>query len=148
MAGSAGSSSAERILTVDESITNIGADNPIGPTKGRKVRYVPLPDDLIELLRAHRAAQQKRGVYPYVFSDAAGAGVTPQHVQYRWAKLRAVAGCADTTIHALRHTALTLLALDGVPQNVLMSLAGHLSPAISRLYTDHATAEDVRRFVG
>lgn len=135
-------------LTIDESVTNIGPDNPRGETKGRSVRVVPLPADVLELLRAHRAAQQRRGVFPSIFVGADGQTVTPQHVQYRWSLLRRAAGCPKTTLHDLRHTALYLLALAGAPENVRMALAGHTSADMAGLYANHAGLEDVRRFVG
>jgi integrase len=137
----------EKILTVDETTARFGGQTHTGQTKGRKTRYAPIPDDVLELLRQHRAAQQKRGLFPHVFTYADGSQVKPAHVQHRLGKLAQAAG-VTVTVHGLRHTALTLLALDGTPQNALMALAGHLSPDISRLYTNHATAEDVRRWVG
>lgn len=137
-----------KTLTIDESITNVGPDNVRGTTKGKAVRVVPLPDDLIALLREHQAQQRRRGIFPSVFVDARGETVTPQHVQYRWALLRVAAGCPNTTIHDLRHTALTLLALAGAPQSVRMALAGHRSEQMAWLYSNHASVEDMRRFVG
>jgi len=137
----------EQILTIDETTARFGGETHTGQTKGKRTRYAPIPDDVLALLRDHRAAQQRRGVFPHVFCYADGTQVKPAHVQHRLGVLAKAAGVA-VTVHGLRHTALTLLALDGTPQNALMALAGHLSPDISRLYTNHATAEDVRRWVG
>lgn len=137
-----------KILRVDESITNVGADNPRGSTKNRQIRLVPLPDDILTMLADLRRWQQRRGVFGAIFVDAQGETVTPQHVQYRWVLLRKRAGFAKTTIHDLRHTALTILALAGVPENVRMALAGHRSTQMADLYSNHASVEDIRRFVG
>jgi integrase len=137
-----------KTITIDESITNVGPDNPRGETKGRRIRIAPLPDDIAGLLQAHQTAQRKRGIFPAIFVGKNGEPVTPQHVQYRWSLLRKKAGCTDTTLHDLRHTALYLMALDGVPENVRMALAGHASTDMSKLYANHASVEDVRRFLG
>lgn len=137
-----------KTLTVDESVTNVGADNPRGKTKTRRTRVIPLSDDMIDLLRAHQAAQRQRGIFPSIFVDAIGETVTPQHVQYRWSLLRKRAGCPKTTLHDLRHTCLYLLALQGVPDNIRMALAGHSTTDMATLYAHHASVEDVRKFVG
>ena len=135
-------------LTIDESISNVGPDNPRGKTKTKRTRVIPLPPDVMDMLRVHRTAQQKRGLFRAIFTGKDGDVVTPQHVQYRWSLLRKEAKCTGTTIHDLRHTALYLMALAGVPENVRMALAGHASTDMAELYANHASIEDVRRHIG
>jgi len=135
-------------LTIDESITNVSKENLRGKTKTKRTRVIPLPPDMLALLKAHQIQQQKRGLFRAIFTGKDGDVVTPQHVQYVWSKLRKDAGCPGTTIHDLRHTALYLLALSGVPENIRMALAGHTTLDMARLYSDHATVEDVRKHVG
>lgn len=135
-------------LLIDESITNIGPDNVRGKTKTRRHRTVPLSDDLVALLKAHREAQLRRGVFGSIFVGADGETVTPQHVQYRWSVLRQLAGVPDVTLHGLRHTALFLLEQAGVPESVRKALAGHASKSMAFHYVDHASVEDVRRHIG
>jgi len=133
-------------LTIDESISNVGPDNLRGETKTGRTRVIPLPADMMALLKAHQLAQP--GLFRAVFTGRDGDVVTPQHVQYRWSLLRKAAKCPQTTIHDLRHTCLYLLGLAGVPENIRMALAGHSTLDMARLYADHATIEDVRRHVG
>jgi integrase len=63
---------------------------------------------------------------------------------------KAEAGALPTALtpHCLRHTALTLLALAGVPANARMALSGHSTNKMDELYTSHAAIEDVRRAIG
>lgn len=139
---------------IQESVTNVGADVIRGETKTKRTRVNPLPPDLIDLLCAHKAAQRQRAINTpawiergLVFTDEAGDEVTPQHVQYRWSLLRKAAGCPAVTIHGLRHTALYLLALDGVPENVRKALAGHESKQMAEHYSSHASVDDIRRHI-
>ena len=139
---------------IQESVTNVGPDNIRGETKTKRTRINPLPADLIELLRTHKAAQRQRAIDTpawvergLVFTDEVGDEVTPQHVQYRWSLLRKAAGCSDVTIHGLRHTALHLLALDGVPENVRMALAGHSTKEMAGHYSNHASIDDIRKYM-
>lgn len=137
-----------RTITIKESVTNVGADNLRGKTKTHRMRVVPIPEDIHALLIAHREWQRTKGIRALVFTDAAGEELTPQHVQYRWSLLRTKAGIPTVKIHGLRHTALYLMALDGVPQNVRQALAGHESEAMAQMYVNHASVDDIRRWVG
>lgn len=137
-----------RTITIRDSITNVGAENIRGRTKTKKPRLAPLPDDMYAMLEAHRDAQRKRGVFASLFVDQHGETVTPQHVQYRWAELRRRADLPNVTIHGLRHTALYLMALDGVPDNVRMALAGHMTKEMADRYAQHATVADIRKALG
>ena len=137
-----------RTLTIDESVGIVGNATVRGKTKTRRTRTVPLPDDLLALLRNHQRAQIARGVFGAIFAGANGETVSPKHVQYRWTVLRQAAGVPSVTLHGLRHTALFLLEQAGVPESIRKALAGHTSAAMAFHYVDHASIEDVRRFVG
>lgn len=43
--------------------------------------------------------------------------------------------------HSIRHAFVWMAAECGIPLSVVQAMAGHLTPAMTRLYADHATAE-------
>jgi integrase len=52
-----------------------------------------------------------------------------------WRTLRVAAGFPAFRFHDLRHTAITSMAINGVPIPTIMAVAGHLSPEMTRHYT-------------
>jgi integrase len=129
-----------------------------GKTKTKKARLAPLPADVVELLKSHKAAQMRAALangwrwseQGYVFvNPATGAPLSVDLIAHRWRRLRAASGVNPAvTVHGLRHTALSILELDGVPESVRMELGGHATTAMARHYAKHATLEDVRKAVG
>ena len=70
-------------------------------------------------------------------------------VARRWARLNARAGMpAGLRIHDLRHTAMYLLAISGVPETIRMKIAGHKTTAMAHHYAGHVNVEDIRRAIG
>jgi integrase len=51
-----------------------------------------------------------------------------------WRSLRKAAGLPTLRFHDLRHTCITKLAEAGVPDHVLMSISGHISPEMIKHY--------------
>jgi integrase len=125
------------------------------PKTKRSRRTVPLPLDLLEMLREHRKRQRAQAAadpdwveHGLIFPAEHGAPMSIWHVRHAWDVLRTKAKHPGLRIHDLRHTALTILALENTPPSVLKALAGHESDQMSGHYTDHATLEDVRRALG
>lgn len=143
-------------LTVSRQITAAGkVILESDPKTRRSRRTLPLPADLIALLRQHREAQTRRAAADpdwqqrgLVFAAAHGAPVGYWYVSTRWRKLRARAGIVGMTIHDLRHTALWLLEQAGTPRNVVQAIAGHSSQAITGHYVDHADQASMRAALG
>ena len=52
-----------------------------------------------------------------------------------WRSLKRAAGLPTLRFHDLRHTSITKLAEAGVPDHVLMAIAGHISPNMVRHYS-------------
>jgi integrase len=153
-------------ITIQRQRTTVGnrtitKDAPKGDKDGSKVRTVPVYQDILELLEQHRADQMKRaGADPdwvltgLVFVGAHGKPPAANRVNKRLARIieraneREIVLPPELTPHSLRHTALTLLALAGVPANARMALSGHSTKKMDELYTSHAAIEDVRRAIG
>lgn len=143
-------------ISIEQQFSDVnGVATKSTPKTKRSRRIVPLPDDMVELFRAHKQEQTRRAAHDpewtmsgLVFTDEHGGALTIWHVRTHWYRLRKAAQLGTLRIHDLRHTALTILALDGVPENIRMALAGHTSGRMSGHYADHATIEDVRKAVG
>lgn len=143
-------------ITIATTRGRLGSAHIEGKTKGKKVRAAPIPADLVDLLKAFKAAQMRAALANgwrwdekgYVFVDQhTGEPLKVDQIRHRWGRIKKAAN-VETTIHGLRHTALTILALDGVPQNVRMALADHKTEEMAELYAGHATIEDIRKAVG
>lgn len=148
----------QAVVTIATTRGRLGTGHIEGKTKNKKVRYAPLPLDLLELLKAFRATQMRAALAHgwrweskgYVFvDDRTGLPLNVDHIYYRWKRIRAAAKLnPKMTVHDGRVTALTILELDGVPESVRMELAGHATVAMASHYTRHATVEDIRRALG
>jgi integrase len=146
------------IVTIATTRGRLGKTHIEGKTKNKKIRVAPMPLDVVELMRAFKAAQMRAALAHgwrwsekgYVFvDDRTGLPLSVDHLRYRWGRIKTAAGLPKAmTVHDLRHTSLTILALDGIPQNVRMALAGHKTEEMSDHYANHASIEDVRRALG
>jgi integrase len=146
-------------ITVAQQRTTVGSQTITkeAPKGGEdKVRIIPVPLDLLDMLHAHQKAQIKRAAADpewqltgLVFVGEHGRPPAAYTVNRRLDKLIEHAGLPrDLVPHGLRHTALTLLALAGVPANVRKALSGHSTAKMDEHYTSHAALEDVRRALG
>lgn len=118
--------------------------NPeISTTKSRAGRRaVGLPEQLVDLLRAHRAAQNaereaagKRWLEGgWVFADEQGCSPSHRRDWSEWKALLAEASIRDGRLHDARHTAATVLLILGVPERAVMGLMGWSTTAMAARY--------------
>jgi len=105
-------------------------------------RSIALPGPLIEGLRAHRTAQleeplragsewQDNGL---VFTQPNGKPVDPRADNRAWKALLRDAGVRDARLYDARHTAATLLLLQGVDDRVVMEIFGHSQLSMTARY--------------
>jgi integrase len=77
-------------------------------------------------------------------------GFDPTHHQETfhtaWRSLRKAAGLDGLRFHDLRHSFISMMAERNVPLAVVQSMVGHISPAITRLYT-HISTQSARAAV-
>jgi integrase len=96
-------------------------------------RTLVLPEQLITALRVHRERQsaeretagnlwQDSGM---VFTTPFGTPIDPRNDHRNWQLLLDAAGVRRARLHDARHTAATLLLIQGVPARVVMQILGH-----------------------
>ncbi len=130
-------------------------------TKARRERVLPLPPELMETLRSLRVAQHERlgripGPAERIFLSPSGAPWTHNH-SYVIKRFRAVLELAGIPIvdargekldvHALRYTAATRMARNGVPLVVCQRLLGHSTVALTAQVYTRLEVEDLRAAV-
>jgi integrase len=118
----------------------VRADMP--KTKSSR-RALPLPEVVVEALRAHRAAQLQERLAARAWADEAlvfttglGTPLEPRNVLRSFHALCDRAEVRRVRIHDLRHAAASFLLLQGVDMRVVMGTLGHSRLATtSDLYT-------------
>ncbi|WP_371567038.1 tyrosine-type recombinase/integrase [Streptomyces canus] len=105
-------------------------------------RAVGLPEQLVDLLRAHLKAQEaereaagkrweENGL---VFPDEYGRSPSHRRDWSEWKALLAEAKVRDARLHDARHTAATVLLILGVPERAVMGLMGWSTTAMAARY--------------
>ena len=69
-----------------------------------------------------------------VFTNLTGGGVAPADHSQHWAEFLERSGVRPARLHDARHTAATLLLVQGIDQRVVMSIFGWTSPAMTTRY--------------
>lgn len=110
------------------------------PKSARSRRKVALPLMAVEALRRHRARQSEERLalgpawddLDLVFPNSVGRPMEHSNVRIRsFQPLLEKAGLPNIRLHDLRHTAATLLLLQGVHVKVVSEMLGHASIAIT-----------------
>ncbi|MEU4288814.1 site-specific integrase [Kribbella sp. NPDC026596] len=123
----------------------------IGETKSRAgKRVIGLPDQLVALLRKHKALQaaerRRRQLWTegdWVFAGTTGEPLNPNTDHHEWKALLRRAGVRESRLHDARHTAATMLLALAVPERAAMGVMGWSSTAMAARY-QHMT-DPIRR---
>lgn len=130
-------------ITIRQTATN----NEIHKTKNRKTRRVPMTSHLASVLKDHRrrageaALAAGKTMSPWLFPSPTGGLMDPSKLRKEFAAALSKAKIRSLTFHSLRHTALTTMAVEGVPMAALQRIAGHSSIQITAQYYLHAKPE-------
>lgn len=124
------------------------------PKTKRSGRTIPIPPNLLDILKKHREWQRTHAMatpgwqeHGLVFCTNDGTPWNPTNLLHRFKQLLKAAGLSDMTIHDLRHTAEYRLEQDGAPLSVRMALLGHSTAAMAGHYSDHADLDAMRQTV-
>lgn len=101
-------------------------------TKNYKVRYVPIDEKLVSVLKAFRESRQRSS--PWIFRDHEGLPLLQNPLKALKIIARR-AGLSDVTLHSLRHTYASHLVMAGVPLVTVKELLGHGSITTTMIYT-------------
>ncbi len=128
-------------MTLRASLAQTAAGTSIKSTKSGRVRVVPLSGSAVDAFRAQRrmqAADQIRLGPGYntdsdrpVFTDGFGKRLTPKAATNGVARLAEKARISTTSLHALRHTAASMLIGSGVDARTAATILGHANPSIT-----------------
>jgi integrase len=119
-------------------------------------RTIPLPDDLVAELKAHRARQAQEKLFAgpayednnLVFANELGQPLDPRSFNRWFYELRDKAGLPkDVNLHALRHTYATRLLERGVSLKVIQRLMGHSKFDVTADIYSHVAPELEREAV-
>lgn len=118
------------------------------PKTAAGVRVVALPPSLLDGLRTWLKKQPVRGTDGLLFTNRAGDAPMAESTLWEGHTIgRDAIGKPDLTIHALRHTNLTLLAESGATVAELMAHAGHSTPSMALRY-QHAQQQREMELAG
>jgi integrase len=109
------------------------------PKTARSRRTLPLPDVCVEALREHRGRQVRERLTAgprwneagFVFTTPRGTPLDGRNVTRWFHALCARANIPRRRFHALRHSAATLMLVQGVPLEVISRTLGHAGYAIT-----------------
>lgn len=145
-------------LRIAQTVQSRKGGTKINPTtKGRKVRYLPIPPHLLEVLRVHQRNQLEEKRLPdtrwkehgLVFASEVGTPIGQRNLLTHFKALLKRADLSrEVRFHDLRHTTATLLVEAGVPLKIISAILGHSSVSVTGDIYAHAVDETVREAVG
>ncbi|MGH3813462.1 MAG: tyrosine-type recombinase/integrase [Pseudonocardiaceae bacterium] len=131
----------------------------VGPLKSKaSKRTIGLPPELIVVLQAHRAAQDRERASArqlwddqgYVFTRPTGQPLNPNTDFREWKTLLEATGVRDARLHDARHTAATVLLALGISHRAAMDMMGWSTMEMVKRY-QHVTdpiRHDIAQRVG
>lgn len=140
-------------ITVTQHYVEVGSKNKnTTPKTARSKRTIPIPADLVEILRRHKAWQRAYAAtvadweeHGLVFPSRRGTPISPRNLVRAFKGMLRRAGLPEQiTIHDLRHTAEYLMEQALIPLSTRMALLGHSTEQMAKHYSDHADLESMR----
>jgi integrase len=124
----------ERTIQISTQLTEVAWEVTEGSPKSEAgERTIPLDEESVRLLRAHRArqAREKLRLGPAwqesgrVFTKPDGSPLRPSWIGDQFARLYTTAGLPPIRLHDLRHTAATLMLAAKVDMKIVQETLGH-----------------------
>ncbi len=141
-------------ITIAENRVVLGKQHvESGTPKSRASRRtLPLPDDVVGVLKAARQRQREErmrfgegyGGGEHVCSDEMGNPLHPDAITSRWQRLLADLKIDYVRLHDARHSCATLMHLRGTPIAVIAAWLGHASAAFTMATYAHSQDEALK----
>jgi len=116
-------------------------------TKGRAKREIPLSEGLLATLSDLKLERGATAFDPVVLDPRRRRRASFTAIRYWWGRDCADAGITGYSPHSLRHTFATTALAAGVPVNVVSSILGHASTAVTLEVYGHVTGDMQRQAV-
>jgi len=147
----------EGVAWVRQTLLASGTNPKFGRPKNAKPRSVPLSDDVLATLRAHRVNQEIERAhfgpdyrdYDLVFCQPNGAPIDGSSFnKWHWAKVRKAAKLPERTrFHDLRHTFVSRALAAGANLRAISDMVGHHDPGFTARRYAHSIQDDQREAV-
>lgn len=133
----------DSMVDFDRGVLTVPAE--LNKTKVKK--HLPLADYEVGLVAEQM--MERPGRTPYVFPNMVGGGYSYSGFQKHWVPAKAASGLEGYKFHWLRHTAISLMAREGMKPELIAERVGHLDGGalILRTYR-HLFPSEVREAVG
>jgi len=136
-----------KTVTVAENRVTIGKQVVTGTPKSKaSTRTLPMPDEVVELLKAARKRQTEErlafgegyGPGEYVAGDETGQPYHPDLLTSRWRRMLDELGIEQVRLHDARHSCATLMHARAVPIATIAAWLGHASAAFTMAVYAHS----------
>lgn len=136
-------------LQVRDQLQRVDGTLQLVPLKTKRSRRVlTMPGPAVSALREHRKRQLEEQLAAcrwmdgeYVFTTSIGTPLEARNVVRSFKALLQRAGLRDVRFHDLRHSAATLLLVQGVPTRVVMEILGHSQASTTQNTYQHVAPE-------
>jgi integrase len=142
-----------KTVSIMENRVTVGKEVVTGTPKSKaSTRTLPMPDEVVELLRAARKRQTEErlalgagyGSGEYVASDETGQPYHPDTLTSRWGRMLDELGIERVRLHDARHSCATLMHLRQVPIAVIAAWLGHASAAFTMSVYAHSQEDALK----
>jgi integrase len=146
-----------KTVSVVENRVVVGEEVVVDTPKSKASnRALPMPDEVVEVLRAARKRQaeerlafgQGYGPGEYVASDEAGQSYHPDRLTSAWGRMLDELGIKRVRLHDARHSCATLMHLRGLPIAVIAAWLGHASAAFTLSVYAHSQDDALKAAAG
>lgn len=113
------------------------------PKTESAIRDIPIPDDILSLIRAHKLTLGARGRI-YVFPNDEGSYRRPDGIDQHFRRVCQRLSFVGYTFHSLRHYAITTWRASGMDLEIAAALAGHKGVKVTSEVYSEATMDRKR----
>ena len=116
------------------------------PKTESSIRTISVSDNIIQLIKKHKVLRMRRTIElgdkwvetDYIFTGWNGVPLHPDTISSWFRKLVQKYDLPNVSIHSLRHTAATMLLMNGLPVKAVSSRLGHANAVTTSQIYSHA----------